>query len=199
MSVLHVVDRPHDLVLTSFFERVTLDEIATACTKLRHDHDFRPHYSQLADLSTVSNLDLRLEDLSTIRMTYDPFSNQSRRAFVVPDPDTLEKVKTYQSLLESEHFGVFPSLLDAISWLDLEVTVLQAAYMRSHFRWQPAEDEPGLTFDLPAGSRQTFRRMHRSKAHRGGNYAPHPRSLGSCLVDSRAGRMSAFDAWWNPS
>jgi hypothetical protein len=44
MSVLHFVQRSHRLVVSTFSGEVTRDQIAAACTKLRHDHDFRPDY-----------------------------------------------------------------------------------------------------------------------------------------------------------
>ena len=154
MSVQHFVDRPHRLVVSMFSGQVTLDQIAAACTKLRHNHDFQPTYRQLADLSAVSQLSLHPEDINTIRMTYDPFSHQSRRAFVAPDSDTFGTVTAYGSAVESPEFGVFPSMLDALSWLDLEVTVLDGTRIRSTFRNQFAE---GLTFDLLGGASRTFR------------------------------------------
>jgi hypothetical protein len=89
MSVLHFVDRPHRLVVSTFSGEVTRDQIAAACTKLRHDRNFRPDYRQLADLSQVSHLKLYLEDLNSISSTYDPFSRESRRAFFAPDSTTL--------------------------------------------------------------------------------------------------------------
>ena len=167
MSVLHFVGRSHRLVVSTFSGEVTRDQIEAACTKLRHDSDFRPDYRQLADLSQVSRLNLYLEDVDSIRSTYDPFSSKSRRAFfvpdklnVVPDNSTFGTVRTYQSVVKSEQFEVFPSLLDAISWLDLQVTVLQAASKRSSFRSVPASDE-SLTFNLPSNTPATFQPIRR--------------------------------------
>ena len=85
MSVLHVVDSSHHLVVTTFSGQVTVEEIAAACTKLGTNQDFRPDYRQLADLSEVLHLNLNDEDIRSIREIYDPFSRQSRRAFVVSD------------------------------------------------------------------------------------------------------------------
>jgi hypothetical protein len=168
MAVLHLVDRPHHLVVTTFSGQVTVDEIAAACTKLRHDHDFRPSYRQLADLSKVSRLELQPEQLTSIRLTYDPFAQESRRAFVATDENTFGVVTTYKSIVESEQFAVFPSLLDAISWLDLEVTVLHAVCLRDRYRSKSTEAEKGLTFDLPVSTPPTFRAMHRSSKKRHG-------------------------------
>jgi hypothetical protein len=167
MSVLHFVDRPHRLVVSAFSGQVTLDEIAAACTRLRHDRDFKPDYRQLADMSQVSQLKLQAEDINSIRFTYDPFSKKSRRAFVVADNDaTLGTVKGYRSIVASEQFEIFPSMLDAISWLDLEVTVLQAVSLPGFSKTDvPAKDETAsfaLTFDTPRSFRPIRRR---AKAH----------------------------------
>jgi hypothetical protein len=160
MSVLHFVDRSHRLVVSTFSGEVTRDQIAAACTKLRHDRDFRPDYRQLADMSQVSRLNLYLEDLNSISSTYDPFSSKSKRAFFVPDRTTFGTVQTYQSVVNSEQFEIFPSLLDAISWLDLEVTVLQAASKRSSFRPDPTADQQS-TFNLPSNTPATFQPIRR--------------------------------------
>jgi len=161
MSVLHFVDRSHRLVVSTFSGEVTRDQIAAACTKLRHDRDFRPDYRQLADMSQVSRLNLYLEDLNSISSTYDPFSSKSRRAFFVPDRTTFGTVQTYQSVVNSEQFEIFPSLLDAISWLDLEVTVLQAASKKSSFRPDSDPEQKSLTFNLPSNTPPTFQPIRR--------------------------------------
>jgi len=167
MSLLHFVDRAHRLVVTTFSGDVTLDQIATACTKLRRDSEFRPDYRQLADLSQVSHLNLYLEDLNSIRSIYDPFSSKSKRAFFAPDSETRGTVRSYQALVKNQQFEVFPSLLDAISWLDLEVTVLQAASMKSSFRHDPAMKEESLPIDLPSTTPTSFQPIRRrvKKAH----------------------------------
>jgi len=170
MSVLHFVDRSHRLVVSTFSGEVTREELVAACTKLRQDRDFRPDYRQLADLSQVSRINLYLEDLNSIRATYDPFSPNSRRAFFAPDSNTRGTVKSYQSVVRSDQFGVFPSLLEAISWLDLEVTVLQAASMRSTFRSDPAKHGASLTFDLSSNTPPTFQPIRRRLKKAQGNH-----------------------------
>jgi hypothetical protein len=161
MAVLHFVDRAHRLVVSTFSGEVTRDQLEAACTRLRADRDFRPDFRQLADLSRVSRLKLILEDLNSIRSTYDPFSPNSRRAFFAPDQETLGTVKTYQTVVKSDQFEVFPSLLEAISWLNLEVTVLQAASMKSSFRPDPEKMKDSLTFDLSPNTPPTFQPMRR--------------------------------------
>ena len=149
MSVLHVVDSSHHLVVTTFSGQVTLEEIAAACTKLGRDHDFRPDYRQLADLSQVSRLYLNDEDIRSIREIYDPFSSQSRRAFVVSDPGvTLGTVKSYQSIGGGDQFQVFPSLLDVINWLNLGATVLSAVSVTSSLRFASASSSDSYSVDI---------------------------------------------------
>ena len=157
MSVVHFVDRPHQLVVSTFSGQVNLDEIATACTKLRHNRDFRPHFRQLADLSKVGRFNLRQEDLTSIHTVYDPFFQESRRAFVVPDPAAFGVVESYKGIVESTELGVFESLLDGISWLGLEVTILQAACMKDSFRFSAAESKASATFNFQSNASRTFR------------------------------------------
>jgi hypothetical protein len=158
MSVHHVVDSSHHLVVSTFSGQVTCNEIAAACTKLGHDRDFRPDYRQLADFSQVSLLDLRAEDINAIRQIYDPFSSQSRRAFVVLDRGaTLGTVKSYQSIVQGQQLQIFPSLLDAISWLNLPVTVLPAVSMKSSLRLESSEASQRRSFESPCSPLRSFR------------------------------------------
>lgn len=156
MSVLHVVDSSHHLVMTTFSGQVTLEEIAAACTKLGRDHDFRPDYRQLADLSQVSRLNLNDDDMRSIREIYDPFSSQSRRAFVVSDRGALGTVKTYQSIGGGDQFQVFPSLLDAIDWLNLGATVLPAVSLTSSLRFASTNNSERCSFDLSCNAPRSF-------------------------------------------
>ena len=158
MSVFHSVDAPHCLVLSDFRGRITLDEIAAACTKLRHNPEFRANFRQLADFSEVEMLDLRPEDLTAISTTYDPFSNRSKRAFVATDPATRKTVTAYQSISHNPEFHIYGSLFDATASLDLEFTILKTANIKCSTREQAPPGEQGaMTFGLPPIIDSTFK------------------------------------------
>jgi hypothetical protein len=167
MSVFHTVSPSQRLVVSNFQGRITLEEIAVACTNLRHNPAFRPTFRQLADLSQVSQIALRREDLTAISTTYDPFSKRSKRAFVAADDATRETVGAYQSISGNPDFRIYNSILDAIASLDLAFTILQASSMRPSTQKRTSGQE-SITFDLQPNTPPTFRPLRRrSKKARG--------------------------------
>ena len=158
MSVSHSVDAPHHLVISDFRGRITLDQIATACTKLRHNPEFRSNFRQLADFSQVEELELRPEDLTAISTTYDPFSKRSQRAFVATDCVTRETVTAYQSISQNPKFHIYSSMLDAIASLDLEFTILKVASKRHSTLKLKARDHRFTNIELPPMASSTFKR-----------------------------------------
>jgi hypothetical protein len=68
----------------------------------------------------------------------------------------FDLARMYQSIVDSEHFEVFSSLLEAISWLGLEATVLEAAIQRGRTSSRPRFDQ-GTILDLPPNVPQTLR------------------------------------------
>jgi hypothetical protein len=85
----------------------------------------------LIDLSQVSNVGLRFKDLREIRYSWDPFSNQGKRAVFASQASTLRIAKTYQSILARPEFRVFQTLGEAISWLNLEASLLKGSTRRT--------------------------------------------------------------------
>jgi hypothetical protein len=165
MSVFHAVNPAQKLVISNFQGRITLEQIAAACTGLRHNPAFR----QLADFSQVSQLALRQEDLQAISTTYDPFSKKSKRAFVATDVATRKTVGAYQSISGNPDFRIYGSMLDAIASLDLAFTILQASSMRPSTQKGPP-GRASTTLDLVPNALSTFRPLRRrlKKAHRNG-------------------------------
>jgi hypothetical protein len=128
VPISHFVDRSNRVVVTTCSGELSRDEVIKSLIDLRKHPSFEPDFSQLSDLSQVSRLNLSYADLETIRSLYDPFSIQSRRAVAAPGSDSNYGVaRMYEALVDQERFQVFRSLLDAISWLGLEVTILHPA------------------------------------------------------------------------
>ena len=128
MPISHFVDPVHHLVLTRCTGEVSRDEMVASLAKLREHPDFRPGFSQLADLSLVSVLNLGLNDLEAIHRLHDPFSNQGKRAVVaLGSSATFGLARMYQSLVDHVRFEVFQSLLEAVGWLGLDMAIVEAA------------------------------------------------------------------------
>lgn len=131
VSIENFVDPEHGVVITMCFGYVTRSDVVSSLTTLRKDPDFRPNFRQLINLMQAAKFELDFKDLYGIRQIYDPFSNESQRAVVATQGEAgFDLARMYQAIVDSEHFEVFTSLLEAISWLGLEVTVLEAAIQR---------------------------------------------------------------------
>lgn len=128
MPVLHFVDASNRLVITTCAGEVSREEVVESLKELRAHPDFRPDFGQLADLSEVSRLNLSFNDMEAIARLYNPFSNEGKRAMVVPVKGaTFGLTRMYQLLVDHEHFEIFQSAHDAIVWLGLGTTILEAA------------------------------------------------------------------------
>lgn len=157
MSVSHSVDAAHHVVFSDFRGRITLAEIAAACTGLRNNPEFRENFRQLADFSGVEVIDLRPEDLTAISTIYDPFSKRSKRAFVVLDGATRDTVAAYQSISQNPDLRLYGSLLDAIACLDLEFPILKAKSKRSSTLKLKTAEQSSVAFDIPPIHRSTLK------------------------------------------
>jgi hypothetical protein len=144
MAVLHLVDSSDHLVVSHYSGRITRDEVVSACEGLRRNPDFRPEHRQLADLSQVLSLDLQLEDMKVIR-NHDPFSKQARRALFAGLGETLGMARMYETVVAARDLAVFSSLLDALAWLDLDVTVLQVTKAGGRSRTKIRNEASTLT------------------------------------------------------
>jgi hypothetical protein len=136
------------LVITTCSAEVTLADIVATGMKLRDDPEFRPYFCHLNDLSHTSKLDLHYKDLQTIRHSFAPFSNESRRAFVAPGTGaSFGLARMYQFLVDSTRFEVFHSVVEAISWLGLDATVLEIR--TGGLATSSREHENTVILDLP--------------------------------------------------
>ncbi len=128
MPVLHFIDPTNRLVITMCSGEVSRAEVETSLTALHQHPDFGRDFCQLVDLSQVSHLDLRFADMDAIHRVHDPFSNKGRRAVLALGSEAnFGLARMYQSIVDSAQFKVFRSMLDAVAWLGLEVTIVQAA------------------------------------------------------------------------
>jgi hypothetical protein len=126
MAIEHHFVGAQRLVITVCSGLVSRDDVVASLWKLSHHPAFRPDFRELTDLSRVSKLDLSLRDMSAIRRDDDPFSNKGRRAVVAPAQSAVFALaREYRSLVKSEHFEVFQSVLNAITWLGLETLILK--------------------------------------------------------------------------
>jgi hypothetical protein len=169
MSVIHSVNPSQHLVVSDFSGKITLNEIAAACTKLRHHPEFEPSFRQLADFSGVDAFDLRPDDLKAIRSLYDPFSKKSKRAFIAADPATRRTVTAYQTISENPELLIYDSTLDAIASLGLEAMILRVG--RAHTSCKPGPEGKAslLMVDIPDATSTRRSITPQKKAHKKGH------------------------------
>jgi hypothetical protein len=165
VAVQHFIDSAHHVVITTYSGDVTYADTVASLSALRRDPSFRPNYRQLSDFSQTSTLQLDSRSLKEIYCTHDPFSNEGKRAMVAPEGGVaFECARMYQSLVASAQFEIFASLLEAIAWLGLEITILQAASKRSFAARRYATQDDGVLLDLPSNVPRSFRGIRRRGA-----------------------------------
>ena len=69
----------------------------------------------------------------------------------------LGTVESYQLIGGGDQFQVFPSLLDAIDWLDLGATVLPAVTLTSSLRFASTSGCGSHSYDMSCGTTRSFR------------------------------------------
>lgn len=162
VSVENFIDAYHGVVITLCSGYVTRNDVVKSIETLRKDPSFRPNFRQLINVYQESKLQLDFKDLYGIHQIYDPFSGESRRAIVAPHGGVAYRLaQMYRAIVDTEHMEVFVSLLDAISWLGLEVTVLEAAIQRGRTSSTTTRLDTARILDLPSDVPQTFRPIRR--------------------------------------
>jgi hypothetical protein len=132
MPVQHFVVPAMRLVITLCWGEVLCDEVVHGLEELRLNPDFNPDFAQLTDLSQVSKLHLGFNDMDVIHCLHDPFSNVGKRAVIAPGHNALYGLaRMYQLLVDHEHFEVFHHLPDAVAWVGLEITAVEAAMRKA--------------------------------------------------------------------
>jgi hypothetical protein len=118
----YVIDKERRLVISIGWGLLTYDEIKAHDDQLENDHDFKPEFDQLADLTKVATLDISAEQGKTIARR-NLFSGTSRRAWVASDPSIYgmgRLMATYHEMaLNSSDGRAFYDLPAALKWLGL--------------------------------------------------------------------------------
>lgn len=119
MPVFYKIDKERRLVLSSasgVFSRV---EAAAHMERLQKDPDFDPSYSQIADFSQVTKIDLQAQDVRELAQR-SIFSTQSRRALIAPGDTAYGLARMFGMLRENQGemgIGIFRTLEEALDWV----------------------------------------------------------------------------------
>jgi hypothetical protein len=126
---------------------LTRADLEATFAEIGGNPEFQPDFQQLIDLSKVSKCPLYSRDLYQLKV-YDPFSNKGKRAVVAPRGVLFGIGRMYQQILSSPQFEVFHSLVEAVSWLGLNVGILGVVENQSALSQQTLTKE-GTLPDVP--------------------------------------------------
>jgi hypothetical protein len=86
MPVKYVTNKKRGIVITTAWDRVTLEEARAHQEQLKHDPEFIPVFNQLLDGTGITALQVSTEEAKLLARNSPPFSPSSRRAWVAATP-----------------------------------------------------------------------------------------------------------------
>lgn len=118
MPARHVVELEGRLVYTTFSGIVTLDDVVRLIASLRADPQFDSEFSEIVDLSNASDVRLGYDEFKRLE-ELDPFSEGSKRAFVIPTNPAVYGVTRMYHLIQNEDpsIKIFRSEQEAREWI----------------------------------------------------------------------------------
>ena len=117
--VRFTVDPKRRLVIARFGERLTIADIQTYVQNLCTHPGFHPSFSEIADISDVKELPLEAPDFLTLADRTDPFSLESRRAFVAQTATQKHAARMHKILRHQRNFEIFQTLEEAEEWITI--------------------------------------------------------------------------------
>jgi hypothetical protein len=119
MPIFFKIYKKRGLVLSSVSGVVTIADAIAHRENLRKHPDFDPSFSQLVDLSNVTNIEFSREDVE--RFAQDTiFSLNSRRAALATGDHAYGLARMFEMLREckgEEELRVFRNLEEALDWV----------------------------------------------------------------------------------
>jgi hypothetical protein len=112
------IDPERRVVYSRGWGLLTDEDLVDYQLRLNADPDFRPHYSQLVDLTGVEALELSAEGVRTSAAA-ELWSPEARRAFVAPMDAAYGMVRMHEALSggENPNVRVFRCIAEAREWL----------------------------------------------------------------------------------
>jgi hypothetical protein len=119
MAAFYHIDKERKLVMSTASGPLTAADLASHMQRLLKDPDFDPHFSQLADFTHLTRLEVTEDDIRNFART-NVFHSDSRRAFVVADDASADLAEMFAKLREfaGEHgIRVFRKLEEGVDWI----------------------------------------------------------------------------------
>ena len=116
-AVRFVIDAERRLVIARFGKRLTATDIQIYVQNLRAHPSFNPSFSEIADISDVEDLPLKGPDFLELADRLDPFSLESKRAFIAHTPVQKHAARLHKILRSQRNFEIFQTLEEAEGWI----------------------------------------------------------------------------------
>jgi len=115
----HVVYVDERLVYTTFSGVVTLDDVVRLIAALRADPSFNSEFAEIVDLGSASDVRLGYEEFKRLE-ELDPFSDGSKRAFVIPTNPAVYGVTRMYQLIQNDDptIKIFRTEQEAREWVN---------------------------------------------------------------------------------
>jgi hypothetical protein len=113
------IDKEHKLVMSTYYGVVTRENILTHQQRLVADPDFSRTFSQLADFTRMTKLEINAADIASFA-TKTIFAPEARRAIVVPDDEAFGLARMFEILRDSKGESgvrVFRSMEEGFNWI----------------------------------------------------------------------------------
>ena len=116
-AVQFTVDSNRRVVIARFGERLTAGDIQSYVEHLRSHPSFDSSFSEIADISDVKELPLEAPDFLKLADQTDPFSVESKRAFVAQTSVQKHAARMHKILRQQRNFEIFQTLGEAEEWI----------------------------------------------------------------------------------
>lgn len=119
MPEFYKIDKERRLVLTTGSGVFTFADVVSHMDKLSTDPDFDPSFSQIADFTHVTRIELSADDIRRLAQR-TIFSPHSRRAFIAANEAAFGIGRMFEILrgLEGEKgIRIFRTLEEALDWV----------------------------------------------------------------------------------
>jgi hypothetical protein len=119
MPSSYVIDKERKLVITTAWGDCKADDVLEFRKQVLRDRDFDPSFSQLADFTGVTKVDVSPDEVRMLA-TKSPFSTQSRRALVADNQVIFGLSKMFgilRNLRGEKLIRVFRTRSEALDWL----------------------------------------------------------------------------------
>jgi hypothetical protein len=113
------IEKDRRLVMSTAYGVFNLADALEHQKQLQSDPDFDPSFSQLADFTQATKIDLTADEVRLLAQK-SIFSPESRRAFVVKGDLAFGLARLFEILRETmgeQGIGVFRNLDDALEWV----------------------------------------------------------------------------------